>query len=244
MIFTKRLLPILCISVLFSGCVEKGEMRCVLPETTISSNSPIIAGDQIILKTAEINGATYHWIGPNGFESNLQNPVISKSTADMSGEYKVVASIGICETEELTTEVKVIKNVITCSLSNNRADFTNTFRYQNFYEHGVEGISLKDEYYMRAVNNNCNLDIVFKGSDIPKTGVYSIVSSSTPLTSNTVHVNFSWQEAIFCYGLSGDVSISFSNGKFVATFCDVPFTNKKSTNNQEQFKCSAKFTEY
>ncbi len=234
----------MCIGILLSACVEKGEIRCVLPVTTISSNSPIIAGDEIVLKTAEMEGATYHWIGPNGFVSNLQNPVISKSTVNMSGEYKVVTSIGICKTEESATEVTVIKNVITCSIPNNKIEFTNTFPYQNFYDYSVKDGSSNGEYYMRAGNYNCNLDIVFKGSDTPKTGVYSIVNSSTSLTANTVHVDFSWQDVIFCSGLSGDVSVSFSNGKFVTVFCNVPFTNQKSINNPEVFKCSAKFTEY
>jgi hypothetical protein len=246
MVSKSFLLSIITIGILFSGCVEKGETRCILPATTISSNSPLLSGDNIVLETPEINGASYHWTGPNGFESNLQNPVISKSTVDMSGEYKLIASIGICKTEELSTEVTVVKNIATCSVSNYTMVFVNSpFQKQTFFPHYVDGSSsATGGYDISAGNNDLVLDILFKGNDVPKTGNYSIVSSSTPLTDNTVHVAFNWQYILYFNALSGDVSVSFSNEKFVVTFCDVPFANKKSTNNQKEFTSSTKFTEY
>jgi hypothetical protein len=246
MIYQKKLLPIMCIGLLFSGCVEKGEIRCVLPETTISSNSPIIAGDAIVLNTPEVNGASYHWTGPKGFDSNLQNPVINKSTVDMSGDYKVTTSIGICKTEELSTEVTVVKNIVTCSVTNYNMTFVNApFQTQVFFPHYTDGTASANESYdISAGNSDLVLDVFFKGNAIPKTGNYTIVSSSTALTDNTVHVVFNWQYILYFNALSGDVSVSFSNEKFVVAFCSVPFANKKSTTNQKEFTASTKFTEY
>lgn len=234
------------IGILFSGCVEKGDMRCILPDTTISSNSPIISGDPIILNTTEIDGATYHWTGPNGFESNVKNPIISNSTVDMSGEYKLVTSIGICKTEELATEVSVVKNITTCSVDNYKMTFVNaSFGTQSFFSHYTDGhASVGDVYNISTGNSDLVLSVLFKGDDIPKTGNYSIVNSSTALSSNTVHIEFNWRYILYYQAISGDLSVSFSNGKFVVTFCDVPFSNVKSSNNQKEFTASSKFTEY
>jgi hypothetical protein len=236
---------ILSLGVLFSGCVEKGEVYCVLPDTSISSNSPVISGDNITLQTPEVEGATYHWTGPNGFESNLRNPVISKSTVDMSGEYKLVTSIGICKTEELSTEVTVIKNITTCTVANNNMTFTNApFSNQSFFPHYTEsGTAAGDLYGISTGNNNLLLDITFKSKDKPKTGNYSIVDIGTALTDNTVHVKMNWQYIIYYKALSGDISVSFSNGKFVVSFCSVPFINTKSTGTKGEFTASTKFTE-
>ncbi|MFC0777662.1 hypothetical protein [Flavobacterium sp. HJSW_4] len=240
------LFPIIGIGILFSGCVEKGELRCILPATTVSSNSPIISNDPIILKTPKIEGATYHWTGPNGFESNVQNPTISNSTVDMSGEYKLVTSIGICKTEELTTEVTVIKNVTTCAINNYEMTFVNSpFTKQTFFPHYTDGHGTpENSYTLNAGNLDLNLNVFFKGNDIPKTGNYTIVNSATALSANTVHVDFNWHSILYYQAISGDVSVSFSNGKFMVTFCDVPFSNVKSTNNQKEFTASAKFTEH
>jgi len=240
------LFSIIGIGILFSSCVEKGEMRCILPETTIISNSPIISGDPIILNTSEVDGATYHWTGPNGFESNVKNPIISNSTVDMSGEYKLVTSIGICKTEELTAEVTVIKNVTSCAVDNYKMTFVNaSFGTQTFFPHYTDGHGSPENVYdISTGNSDLVLNVLFKGNDIPKTGNYTIVNSSTALSANTVHVEFNWHYILYYQAISGDVSVSFSNGKFVVTFCDVPFSNVKSTNNQKEFTASSKFTEY
>ncbi|MEO8533155.1 MAG: hypothetical protein ABI441_05375 [Flavobacterium sp.] len=242
----KILFPIFFVGILFSGCVEKGEMRCILSETTISSNSPIISGDDIILETPILEGATYHWTGPNGFESNLQNPVISKSTVNMSGDYKLVTSIGICKTEELSTNVSVVKNIATCSIANYRLEFVNaSFPSQSLIPHYTDGGPIINNVFeISTGSSNISLDILFKGNDIPETGNYTIVNSSTDLTKNTVHVKFNYQYILYYEALSGDVSVSFSNGKFVVTFCDVPFDNIKSINKTGSFTASSKFTEY
>ena len=234
------------IGILFSGCVEKGEMRCMLPQTTITSNSPIISGDPIILNTPEVDGVTYHWTGPNGFESNVKNPVISNSTVDMSGEYKLVTSMGICKTEELTTEVSVIKNVTSCAIDNYKMTFVNaSFGTQTFFPHYTDGHGSPENVYdISTGNSDLVLSVLFKGNDEPKTGNYTIVNSSTALSDSTVHVEFNWDYILYYQAISGDVSVSFSNGKFVVTFCDVPFSNVKSTNNQKEFTASTKFTEY
>lgn len=52
------------------------------------SNSPVCVGNSIGL-IANGGYASYAWFGPNGFNSSLQNPVLSNATLSMTGTYQV-----------------------------------------------------------------------------------------------------------------------------------------------------------
>lgn len=66
------------------------------PAPIVGSNSPICAGQTLSLTASFISGASYSWMGPNSFTSNVQNPVILNATTLASGVYTVVATIGVC----------------------------------------------------------------------------------------------------------------------------------------------------
>ncbi|MCX6230786.1 MAG: gliding motility-associated C-terminal domain-containing protein [Bacteroidetes bacterium] len=55
-----------------------------------SSNAPICEQESLLLYSTFINGATYHWSGPNGWGSPQQNPVVSPfASVLLSGLYTV-----------------------------------------------------------------------------------------------------------------------------------------------------------
>jgi gliding motility-associated-like protein len=56
----------------------------------------VCAGDTLQLSVQFIAGGMYQWSGPNGFDSQLQNPFIFPATADASGEYQVFVQVGEC----------------------------------------------------------------------------------------------------------------------------------------------------
>lgn len=58
-----------------------------------SSNAPVCLGRNIFLTTSNSPFASYAWTGPNGFTSNIYNPVISNATAVNAGTYTVVVTI-------------------------------------------------------------------------------------------------------------------------------------------------------
>jgi gliding motility-associated-like protein len=58
----------------------------------------------------DIPGATFIWTGPNGFTSNLQNPVINNLTLAMAGDYYVSAVQNGCTTGPAVTTVKINTN--------------------------------------------------------------------------------------------------------------------------------------
>ncbi len=74
---------------------------------TVSSNSPICAGQTLNLTASTISGATYSWTGPNSFSSTLQNPSIINATVAASGIYTVTVTVGGCSSPVATTSVVV-----------------------------------------------------------------------------------------------------------------------------------------
>lgn len=73
----------------------------------ISANSPICDGEQLQLSTPTIIGATYHWAGPNGFESNDQNPIITAVSLLNDGDYFLYVTLDGCDSEVSVSTVEV-----------------------------------------------------------------------------------------------------------------------------------------
>jgi hypothetical protein len=75
-----------------------------------SSNSPVVAGSSIELSATDVSNATYSWIGPNGFTSDEQNPVIGNATLDNAGAYAVVVTDidSECVSEASTVQIFVV----------------------------------------------------------------------------------------------------------------------------------------
>lgn len=64
--------------------------------TPTATPNPACIGDNIQLQSTAVSGATYSWIGPNGFSSNLQNPVVGSAGFLNSGTYTVTATSTGC----------------------------------------------------------------------------------------------------------------------------------------------------
>ncbi|WP_207625685.1 beta strand repeat-containing protein [Niastella populi] len=61
-----------------------------MPTPTAGSNTPVCAGSTLNLTAT--GGSTYAWTGPNGFNSNIQNPTITNATTGASGSYTVTVT--------------------------------------------------------------------------------------------------------------------------------------------------------
>ena len=64
-------------------------------------------GATIALSTPTVSGATYAWMGPNGFTSTQQSPTIPNATAANAGQYSVTVTLGGCTSSPGTTSVTV-----------------------------------------------------------------------------------------------------------------------------------------
>ncbi len=74
-----------------------------------SSNSDVCSGSPIILGVSTFAGAIYHWTGPNGFSSNLQNPIITNASVANSGTYTVSITAPGCSVTISTSTIVVVK---------------------------------------------------------------------------------------------------------------------------------------
>lgn len=83
--------------------------KAVPVTSTASSNSPVCAGATLNLSAMAVDGATYHWTGPNSFSSGLQNPVLTNVTSAAAGIYSVIAisTANGCQSSAGTTTVSV-----------------------------------------------------------------------------------------------------------------------------------------
>ncbi|MCS6903823.1 MAG: S8 family serine peptidase [Bacteroidia bacterium] len=63
---------------------------------SILTNSPICAGQTLLLSAPSIPGAVYHWSGPGGFSASQNNVVINNASIGASGVYRLRVSLGNC----------------------------------------------------------------------------------------------------------------------------------------------------
>ena len=113
-----------CVVVTVDGC--ESDESCInitvkpTPETPVASNNgPICEGENLEFSANTISGATYSWVGPNGFTSSDQNPIIFGANPSDNGSYCVFVTVDGCESELDCTEVIVLPTPPTPIVSNN-----------------------------------------------------------------------------------------------------------------------------
>ena len=74
---------------------------------TISNDSPVCEGTTLNLTCDPVAGASYVWTGPNGFTSNLQNPVIASALSSSAGTYECSVVVNTCPSLPATTDVTI-----------------------------------------------------------------------------------------------------------------------------------------
>jgi hypothetical protein len=81
-------------NIIFQQTGGTGTTDCSILPPACVSNSPICNGQTLQFTAQNISGATYHWWGPAGFVSSLQNPTIANATPANSGEYSLSIVVG------------------------------------------------------------------------------------------------------------------------------------------------------
>lgn len=100
------------LSALFSASACTGSINFVAPsgcipcDVTVNSNSPVCLGSTLEL-TASLDGATYSWTGPAGFNSNEQSPSIPITNDTLAGTYTVLVTGANCVSER-SVDIEVL----------------------------------------------------------------------------------------------------------------------------------------
>jgi hypothetical protein len=74
---------------------------------TFTTNSPICEGNTLNLTGPTVAGVTYAWSGPNGFNSAIQSPSITNTTAANGGTYSLSVSENGCTSTVATQNVVI-----------------------------------------------------------------------------------------------------------------------------------------
>jgi len=143
------------------------------------SNSPVCEGSSINLTALTQPGAVYLWTGPNGFASNVQNPVLPNATSAQAGDYTlvVVTSCYCCYSAPSTVTV-VVNN---CNVS----DLSITMTVDNI--HPFMGRNV--EFAVTATNQGPDKATGVSVSDLLPDG-YTYVSSTTSVSSYDSNTGF------------------------------------------------------
>jgi gliding motility-associated-like protein len=78
-----------------------------IPVANATSNSLVCEGSSINLMATTVDNGTYSWIGPNGFTSSEQNPIITNAVLADSGSYSLTITALNCVSNTSATFVKV-----------------------------------------------------------------------------------------------------------------------------------------
>lgn len=93
-----------CLSSIVSTTVQVNQTPA---PPTLTSNSPICAGNALNLTASSDVGANYAWTGPNAFNSTNQNPTINAAVSSQSGVYSVVSTLLACNSLPSTITVLI-----------------------------------------------------------------------------------------------------------------------------------------
>ncbi len=97
-------------NIIFSQTGGTGNTNCGILAPPITGDT-VCAGETINLHVnSPTSGASYHWTGPNGFNSTLMNPTIPNATTAMSGTYSLIIQIGTQISPAVTCNVIVNPN--------------------------------------------------------------------------------------------------------------------------------------
>lgn len=79
-----------------------GETDCDILPGIVSNDGPYCEGETIHLTVNDQPNATYLWEGPDGWTSDLQNPIRTNCTMEMAGEYRCTTTVGTQHVEAST----------------------------------------------------------------------------------------------------------------------------------------------
>lgn len=111
------------LSVTQPGCGTASQVVSVLVgpgigNTNAGSNSPLCAGNQLLLTSTSISGVTYSWNGPNGYSANQSTNAIPNASPTDNGVYTVTLSSPGCSNYSIPVQVTVYPNISLAASSN------------------------------------------------------------------------------------------------------------------------------
>lgn len=212
---------LLCSVVIFSSCAKMTN-DCGERTYTITSNSPVAAGENIQLS---VDGgedvALYNWYGPNHFTSHETNPEILNASGFDAGEYTldIITKSGCVYKQSHT--VTVGNSTAACNPGTNGGELDGVASI-SFYS--VNSYPTGSSYTIEGNGMNGDMELEFAGASQPVAGVYQIRSIVGDFYRGDVRIRMVSSNSLW-NSHSGNVYVSVNQGKVTATFCDVEFSS-------------------
>ena len=138
----------------FGGC-DAGASGLVtvnpIPTIGAGSNAPVCLGDDLNL-TVTTNASDYDWSGPNGFQSNDQNPVVVNVQDADSGQYYVTVTLNGCTNIDSTY---VVVNTAVADFSILNAQGCEPFEAV-FTNESINSVSCSWDFGDLQTSNDCD----------------------------------------------------------------------------------------
>jgi len=110
----------------YATCSNTNTLNVVVDKTPDRpvpvTNAPVCSGNTLTMGATSDAGSTYNWVGPNGFASGFQDPLITPVTMAATGIYSVTATIfypgiaGGCVSDTITLNV-IIDSMVTAGFT-------------------------------------------------------------------------------------------------------------------------------
>lgn len=163
-----------------------------IPIVFASNNGPICEGNDLNLSVNASTNATYEWVGPNDFTSQLQLPVLVTSTPNESGMYTVIVTQNNCTNSDSTTVL--INPILFASINpvgpfcQNEPSLTLSATYPSGIWSGdaVTSTGLFDPNLATIGSNEISFTTV---GDCPSTTTGNIIINAVPLVDFFVDTN-------------------------------------------------------
>lgn len=106
-------------NIIFSQTGGAGATDCTILPPAAANNGPLCVGESLQLAAANMNNAVYHWSGPDGWTSTLQNPIRPNVQLSMGGVYSLWVTVNGQPSADTNYTTVGVYNKPTASLSGN-----------------------------------------------------------------------------------------------------------------------------
>lgn len=84
-----------------------------------TANSPVCENQTLTFNAPTVAGATYHWSGPNGWTSSVEDPSFANATTALNGNYNLYVVVNGCTSAVATLPITVVSATTTPVFSTN-----------------------------------------------------------------------------------------------------------------------------
>jgi len=208
-----------------NGSSQCQELALIKAKASVTS---VVKGGTFVITADTDPDASYEWIGPGNFQSDVQTNTISYATYDNAGWYYLMATnTDGCYPahDSVYVDVTIPQGSPSCSIANNNVSFTGVANDQDFTSSGLS-YSTFEGYTLTGNSSTGDIKIILSTHwyDIePEDGVYTTISDQGFDNGDIDNVFISDvnSDILFTVSPGLPVYVSHVGGKLQISFCSI-----------------------